>query len=273
MEYKQQLRMYLEFSRKAFQRSAAYRFDAWTRLTANVIFLFMWGVIWYALYKGQGTESVGGVSFQAMLSYVVISQLLQGIHGAGTPLWEIQERVRTGDIIMELMRPYDFPVRTLFSDFGNIAFHMITAVLPLYIVLFIFLDLSMPATWTQWILFIISAAIGYLIRYSIELTFGLFTFWLVETGGVEDIFYFSISLFSGSVIPLWFFPDWLETVAKFLPFQGIFFVPNAIFIGEIHGAEAILKALLVQLLWLVITYTILRLVWRQAMRRIVVQGG
>ncbi|RXT06600.1 ABC transporter permease [Ammoniphilus sp. CFH 90114] len=262
--------MYLEFSRKAFQRSAAYRFDAWTRLLSNIIFLFMWGFIWHGLYSGK--EPVSGVTFESMLSYIIISQMLQGIHGAGTPLWEIQERVRTGDIAMEMMRPYDYPTRSLFSDFGNIAFHMITAVLPLYIVLFFSFDLNMPTTLSQWGLFVFSAFLGYLIRYSLELTFGLFTFWLIETGGVEDIFYFSISLFSGSVIPLWFFPDWLEFVARFLPFQGIFFVPNSIFVGQLQGEELYL-ALATQILWLFICYALLRWVWSRASNKIVVQGG
>ncbi|WP_205672216.1 ABC-2 family transporter protein [Ammoniphilus sp. YIM 78166] len=266
----QELRMYLEFSRKAFQRSAAYRFDAWTRLFSNIIFLFMWGFIWYGLYAGK--EDVGGITFEAMLSYIVISQMLQGIHGAGTPLWEIQERVRSGDIAMEMMRPYDYPTRTLFSDFGNILFHMLTAVLPLYIVLFWLIDLQTPTSLLQWGVFVLSAILGYLIRYSIELTFGLFTFWLIETGGVEDIFYFSISLFSGSVIPLWFFPDWLEMVARFLPFQGIFFVPNAIFVGQLQG-EAMVYALFVQVVWLVICFSLLRWVWSKASLKIVVQGG
>lgn len=153
-----QLRMYLEFSRKAFQRSAAYRFDAWTRLLSNIVFLFMWGFIWSGLYSGK--EAVEGVTFESMLGYIVISQLLQGIHGAGTPLWEIQERVRSGDIAMEMMRPYDYPTRTLFSDFGNIAFHMVTAVLPLYVVLFWLLELQIPTSLAQWGLFLFSAIIG-----------------------------------------------------------------------------------------------------------------
>lgn len=264
------LNMYWEFSRKSFQRAAAYRFDAWTRIIGNVMFLFMWGFIWYGLYHGR--EAVEGVSFQAMLSYILVSQALQGIHGAGTPLWEIQERVRTGDIAIEMLRPYDYTTRMLFSDFGSIAFYFITAIVPLYTLLFLVLKQAVPTSLAQVVLFVISVILGYLIRYCIELTFGLFTFWLVETGGVEDIFYFSISLFSGSVIPLWFFPGWLEQVARYLPFQGIFFVPNSIFVGQLTG-QAALNALLSQVLWLLICYAILRLVWNRASMKIVVQGG
>ncbi|NLM20838.1 MAG: ABC transporter permease [Peptococcaceae bacterium] len=263
-------RMYWEFTRKSFQRSAAYRVDSWSRVLGNVMSLGIWGCIWFALYYGKG--SVENISFHSMLSYILISMALQGIHSAGTPLWEIQRRVRTGDIAIELLRPYDYPLRMLFTDLGSMSFYFITAIFPLYTVIFIFFQPNIPLSASQWGLFILSAALGYLIRYSLELTFGLFTFWLVETGGVEDIFYFSISLFSGSVVPLWFFPDWLASIASLLPFQGIYFVPNAIFVGELSG-QAILPALLNQVIWLVICYGLLRFVWAKASQKIVVQGG
>ena len=264
------LKMYGVFTRKSFQKAAAYRFDAWTRILGNVIMLFLWGFIWYALYQGKG--SVENVSFHSMLSYILISQALQGIHGAGTPLWEIQERVRTGDIAMEMLRPYDYPLRMLFTDLGSISFYFLTAILPLYTIIFLILKPAVPTTISQGGLFVVSAILGYFIRYSLELTFGLFTFWLVETGGVEDVFYFSISLFSGSVVPLWFFPKWLEHAAFYLPFQGIFFVPNSIFVGQITG-QALLPALFSQVIWLVVCYALLRYVWAKASMKIVVQGG
>ncbi|MFZ5944782.1 MAG: ABC transporter permease [Bacillota bacterium] len=267
---KASMKMYMEFTKKSFQRSAAYRFEAWMRLFSNVVFLLMWGFIWYGLYLNR--ESVSGVTFRAVFSYVLISQLLQGIHSAGTPLWEIQEKVRTGDIVSEIIRPYHYPIRLLFADFGSIAFYFFTAILPIYTILIVFLKPIIPASPIQWVLFLSSAMLGFLIRYCIELTFGLFTFWLVETGGVEDIYYFAISLFSGAMIPLWFFPDWLESLVRFLPFQGIYFIPNSIFAGQLAGKE-IFSALGIQVFWLIISATILRLVWFRAVNKIVVQGG
>ncbi len=264
------LHVYWIFTKKAFLRSAVYRFDVWSRLGSNLIFLLMWGSIWTALYAGR--EEAGGISFQAMLTYIVVSQFLTGVNGAGTPLWEIQEKVRTGDIALELMRPFNIPLRYLFADFGSVAFYIITALLPIYAILFIFMDFTLPENIFTWVSFIVAAFIGFLIRYCIEMAFGLLTFFLVETGGIEDIFYFAMSLLSGSVIPLWFFPDWLAKVAVYLPFQGIYYIPNAIFIGEIAGGE-ILLSIGLQIFWVFICYLLLRLVWNKASHKVVVQGG
>ena len=263
-------RMYWTFTKKAFLRSAVYRFDVWSRLSANLIFLLMWGSIWTALYAGR--DEAGGVSFNSMITYIVVSQFLTGVNGAGTPLWEIQEKVRSGDIAHELMRPFDVPLRYLFADFGSVAFYILTALVPIYTILFIFMDLTLPTNWLTWVCFIFAGFIGFLIRYCIEMSFGLLSFFLVETGGIEDIFYFAISLLSGSVIPLWFFPDWLAKMAIYLPFQGIYYIPNAIFIGEIAGKD-ILLSLGLQLFWVVVCYCILRLIWNIASHKVVVQGG
>lgn len=262
--------MYWTFTKKAFLRSAVYRFEVWSRLGSNLIFLLMWGSIWTALYAGR--EEAGSVTFTAMLTYIVVSRFLDGVNGAGTPLWELQEKVRTGDISLELMRPFDVPLRYLFADLGSVAFYMITALLPLYMIIFIFLDLALPSSILTWVFFVLSGFLGFLIRYCIEMTFGLLTFFLVETGGIEDIFYFAMSLLSGSVIPLWFFPNWLETIATYLPFQTIFFMPISIFIEETTGNQ-ILIFFAIQLFWLIVCYGVLRLVWHKASQKVVVQGG
>jgi ABC-2 type transport system permease protein len=263
-------RLYWTFTKKAFLRSAVYRFDVWSRMGSNLIFLLMWGSIWTALYAGKG--QAGGVSFEAMLTYIVVSQFLSGVNGAGTPLWDIQEKVRSGDIALELMRPFDIPLRYLFSDFGSVAFYILTALLPVYVVLFFFIDITLPASWLTWVYFLIAAILGFLIRYCIEMSFGLLAFFLVETGGIEDVFYFAMQLLSGSVIPLWFFPGWLKVIANYLPFQGIYYIPNSIFIGQIHGGD-ILLSIGSQIIWLIVCYLILRFIWYRASSKVVVQGG
>jgi ABC-2 type transport system permease protein len=237
---------------------------------SNLIFLLMWGSIWTALYAGR--EEAAGVAFSSTLTYIVVSQFLSGVNEAGTPLWDIQEKVRTGDISLELMRPYDVPIRYLFSDFGSVGFYIMTALLPIYAILFFFVDLSLPTQWQTWLFFVLAAFIGFLVRYCVEMAFGLLAFFLVETGGVEDLFYFAMSLLSGSVIPLWFFPDWLQTVAAYLPFQSVYFIPTAIFVGELHGSQ-IITSFAVQIFWLAVCYMILRIVWNRASHRVIVQGG
>ena len=73
-------------------------------------------------------------------------------------------------------------------------------------------------------------------------------------------------------MPLWFFPTSLRVVADWLPFQSMLFVPIAIYLGQLSGGEAV-RAIAVQLLWVLALYVAVQAVWRHAMRRVVMQGG
>jgi ABC-type uncharacterized transport system permease subunit len=76
---------------------------------------------------------------------------------------------------------------------------------------------------------------------------------------------------SGSVLPLWFMPGWLQTIAGVLPFQAAAFTPVAIYFGRPPGGLG--PALAVQALWVAVLAALCALVWSRARHRVVVQGG
>ena len=62
------------------------------------------------------------------------------------------------------------------------------------------------------------------------------------------------------------------TVVEWLPFQATTYVPASIYVGSLAGSEA-WRAIGLQLAWVVILGLAAALMWRRAMRRVVVQGG
>ena len=80
------------------------------------------------------------------------------------------------------------------------------------------------------------------------------------------------ALFGGALIPLWFFPAELRAIADWLPFQSMLFAPIAIYLGQLTGGDTV-RAIALQLLWVLALYIAVRAVWRHAMRRVVLQGG
>jgi hypothetical protein len=43
---------YLGFARRAFQRAITYRFQFWTELVINILFMYIFVCMWRALYAG-----------------------------------------------------------------------------------------------------------------------------------------------------------------------------------------------------------------------------
>jgi ABC-2 type transport system permease protein len=74
------------------------------------------------------------------------------------------------------------------------------------------------------------------------------------------------------IMPLNFFPDWLEAVARVLPFAAIVQAPVDVFLGEADGAE-LAGVLAYQAAWAVALLALARGVLAAAVRRVVVQGG
>jgi ABC-2 type transport system permease protein len=77
---------------------------------------------------------------------------------------------------------------------------------------------------------------------------------------------------SGFVLPLPFFPDWLEAIARVLPFAAMVQIPIDVFLEQATGAE-VAGLLLLQALWAVILLGLARIVLGAAIRQLVVQGG
>lgn len=74
------------------------------------------------------------------------------------------------------------------------------------------------------------------------------------------------------MIPLWLFPDVVQNVSRYLPFQYTYQAPLEIYIGRIPPSGA-LPVLLIQAVWIVGLTVVLALIWRRAQARVIVQGG
>ena len=104
------------------------------------------------------------------------------------------------------------------------------------------------------------------------LLLGLLAFWIMEISGLRIIYDFANQFFAGALVPLWFFPPALRSVAGLLPFQAQTFIPLALYTGQIPSNRAV-AALGQQLFWLIALSGVAWLLWRRAQHRIVIQGG
>lgn len=115
---------------------------------------------------------------------------------------------------------------------------------------------------------VLALAIATLLGVLVELA----AFWTLEVSGFELSYSLVSRFLSGSLVPLWFMPDWLRTLASVLPFQATTYSPVAIYLGAVDGT-AIWGSLGLSLLWVAVLATLTRLVWSRAVRHVVVQGG
>lgn len=179
-------------------------------------------------------------------------------------------QIRTGEIALELVRPTNLPLRILAGSLGETLATLIIKIIPaLFVGAFAF-EILPPQG--DFLIFLISLFFSYCLIFCLDLLSGLTCFWLMDTGGVNALRNHLIYLFSGAIVPLWFFPGFLRQISRWLPFEKIYFLPISIYLGR-KAASEIIFVLLQQFLWIILLSLLVCLIWSRAMKKVLVQGG
>jgi len=266
------VRIYIEYAKNAFKERFAFRTNYLFRIGGRLLFLFAQVYIWRALMgaNGQVSTSVGTVTLQDMVTYIIVSTTVATLIGNNV-IDVIDARVRSGEIAMYLIRPMNFRNMLFSSTMGANLFNFLFILLPVLIFGVIAFGFMTPSP-ANAALFILALINGIVISFFINYAIGLLGFLYMSIWHFRRFIGDLMSLFSGSLIPLWFFPGWLAKVSEFLPFPMTFYIPIQILLGK----SDVLDCMLLigrQLLWIVVLYGVAKLLWQGSVKRLVIQGG
>lgn len=255
-----------------FMLGLQYRMAAIAGIVTQLFFGFIFVMVFSAFYE-SGSSSLAFTYTQAV-TYLWLGQgLLSLLPWNGDR--EIQGMIRNGDMAYEFARPLDL-YNYWFSRIlaGRLAPTLLKS-FPMFIVTGLMLRnpyrLSGPQSGQAFLLFMVSmtgavllgCAISNIITISILFTLG---------DGLDRFFPAIVTLFSGMIIPLPLFPDWLQPLIRFLPFGDLVDTPYKYYLG-IYRYHHLPYTLLHQLAWLIGFVLLGRFMIDQARKRIVVQGG
>ncbi len=263
------MRLHWEIARRGYRRYAAYPAATFAGIWTNTIFGFLQAYILLALFENR--TDIGGYDAADTVTYVWFAQaILMTVYAFG---WvELALRIRSGDVATDLARPLD-PLRYwLAFDLGRALYHLVFRGIPPFLIGMIVFDLELPESPATWLWVAVSVTLAVVVSLAYRFLYNLAAFWLLDYRGVVAIAITISLLFSGFVIPLPFFPDWLETIARALPFAAMVQIPVDVFLEQAQGVE-LASALLLQVVWAVVLLGLARTVLSGAIRRVVIQGG
>ena len=79
-------------------------------------------------------------------------------------------------------------------------------------------------------------------------------------------------ILSGLVLPIPFFPNFLQKISNFLPYRYVSDFPFRLYVGNISLQEGI-KGIIIQIIWIIILILIGKLITKKALNKVVIQGG
>ncbi|WP_405980521.1 ABC transporter permease [Streptomyces sp. NBC_00158] len=267
------MRLYTAVAAGGFRRYATYGTATAAGVFTNTVFGFIVAYTYVALWDER--PHLGGYDQAQALTFVWVSQslLAAGSLIGGGFQEELQERIRTGDIAVDLYRPADLQAWWLAADLGRAAFQLLgRGVLPLVAGACAF-TLALPSDPLRWLLFLVSVCLGLVVGFAVRYLLGLAAFWLLDGAGVNLMATVVTIFCSGMLLPLTVFPGVFGELVRLLPWAAMLQVPLDVLLGTHTGAGAAVRALGFQAAWALALLGAGRLVQSAATRKVVVQGG
>jgi ABC-2 type transport system permease protein len=259
---------YLHFFAKAFKRNLAYRAQVWLTILVNLLAIVIQVSIWRALLSNR---SAAGIDLRDMITYVILNSAIYVVM-MYEMFHDVDDRLRTGDIAIDLVKPMRYPLYLWADQLGNTAYRLLFTVVPTVLVATVLFGFTGPGSFVHAVGFVIAMAIATTLSFAFAYLIALLAFHFLTTLHFEWTFLGLATMFSGRLLPLWFFPQGWADVARALPFQFLGFVPAAIYMGKMPEREMWLT-LIIGLVWVVVLLAAAALMWTVSLRRLVVQGG
>lgn len=259
---------YLAFAKKSFLQKSAYRFNHFMGILNTVIRIFVFAEIYRSLYGGR--QQVDGITMSMVTTNFILSIGLEAVFSVDD--YYLPDRIQNGSIATELLLPVSFHGRMLANNLGNALFRLIFHFVPAFAVTTLAIGIETPAGPGNFLLFLISALLGYGVLWSISFLMQMFSFWLLNVWAIMTLKNVFVNVLSGSMFPLWFMPEWMRGVMNFTPFSSIYFTPVQIYLGQLELRE-VLGRFGNQFMWIVILLSLGWLLWRAGQKKLVVQGG
>lgn len=267
------MRKYWSVFRIALADRMVYRGDFFLSTFLHFIPIVTTILLWDAIFKGSGQETLGDMHYNEMVSYYLLVMITRVFGSMPRLASGIGEDVREGGLRKYLLQPVDFVGYLLAWRVAHKMIFMAMAIGPYTIVFWVCRD-YLPG-WpglTTFVLYATSLCLAFLLGFSINCLIGLFSFWFLEVASFLHLFMTVQYFLSGHMFPLSLLPDGVREVVFWLPFAYETYYPTTIFLKQLPVTEAV-RIIAVQAIWVVLIWTAIRLAWSRGVRRYAAYGG
>ncbi|MEV1175570.1 ABC-2 family transporter protein [Nonomuraea sp. NPDC049784] len=217
----------------------------------------------------QARPGLAGYDMSDAITFSFITQAFIGpmqLFGGGLG---IPERIRSGDIALDLVRPASLQLWTLAEDLGRAGYLFLVRSIPPMLVGAALFGIIVPAGLGQWLAFLTGFAFGVVVSFGWRYLIALSVCWLVDDRGVAVASMILTTFFSGMMVPLHLFPGWFGDLAMSLPWAAMVQLPTDLYLGK----APVLETFAFQALWAAVLLGLGALGTRAIRHKVVIQGG
>ncbi|MVA76780.1 ABC transporter permease [Auraticoccus sp. F435] len=257
--------------RAGFRQQSQYRLAMVAGLATNCVFGFIRASVLLAALDAS-TGAFAGYTRESLAAYVWISQALLGAVLLMVPTTAVGERIKTGDIAVDFLRPVSLLAGHLWMALGRGLFTLLPRGVPAVVVGTLTVGWFLPGGVAPYLLGAVSVVLAVAGSYLGAHCVALAGFWLVETRGLNALYGIVATFLAGLFVPVDLFPGWLRGLAALTPFPTFLQYPVDVLSGRVVGLDA-WSHLATQAGWLLGMLLLAQLLATLGRRHLEVQGG
>lgn len=266
---------YRAFTKAGILDAIAYRASFLGFFIGELFYCFIMYYLWKAVFNSSGSDTFMNFTMIDMTVYLFISNITMFLTDTDSS-FAIGEEIKDGSISMRMIKPINVDMSFLAFELGNKVIIVTLVFIPVLagVEIYKYIQLGYIAfNIVNFMLYILSISLSYILMFYFNLAFGYLSFFLMNLWGFNILKGSIIKFFSGAIIPIAFFPwEIVRNIFSLLPFASMNYIPVMVYMGKYSNNELV-KALLLQFMWVIIFYLTCKMIWKLACKHLCVQGG
>ena len=204
---------------------------------------------------------VGGLAvYIGVTEWIVLS--VPSIH------LRLEDDIRSGAIEAHLLRPASYPLIRVCETCGGLLVRL--GALGVAGLIGLVVSGHTGPSPLVWFFVVVLGVLGGLVGVLTYALVGMCAFWMRRTTPIYLCVQKLSFLLGGLLAPVTLYPDWLRHIAENSPFAAQLYWPASIVI--VPDTTTILRALMMEGIWIAILSTLLALIWRAGLQRLLRDG-
>lgn len=267
------MKVFPEIFKLHLKTSFQYRASFLISLLFDPILLFLYVSLITSIYENNGTEIILGYSEDQMIWYMGAVRFFYCL------IWSSPDRdmslsILSGDMALLFTKP----ISVFQWEFSKaIAGKVLSFLFEFIPGLVIFSLIAYPDffTITALVKFLIICAFAFVLYFNMGFIIGTAAFRLQSNEALQALKMIILYIFAGALIPVEFFPESLQIIIKYLPFQYLYYVPIQFFLN-MKGTEGwipFLQVIGILIFWIICFSAFSMFYWRRMVKRFIAVGG
>lgn len=267
------MKSYISYFKLKFISGLQYRAAALAGISTQFFFGLVYIMVYIAFYESG--DNTLPMTLSQTITYLWLNQSFFALINQFYKDSELFDLVKSGNISYELARPQNLYFMWYFKILGSRLSMVTLRCVPLIIVTILLpepYNLSLPSSPLNFLMFILTLLVGVALVTAITTLYPIITLKTLNEKGIVNVVTAIADLLSGVVVPIPFFPKFLQVISALLPFQYISDLSFRIYVGNISIQDS-LFGLLIQFIWIFIVIGLGYVLMNKSLKRVAVQGG